>query len=341
MKSMNFRGILPTIIAKITGSPRYFPDMKLVENSYTHNLFRYYEQIFGRTWGVRAEMSTFVSRDDYGVLTIERKFHTFESLAIYTEGVIRSKIKNWKIPNIPSEYTFAILDLFGYRRAFIQNGGFFNNCGYTFALAIGTTTYNPNPSTINTSITFAHDATGADILIVGGGVRSAITSATYNGASVTMLTGATNGSTNAALGSKASPSSGSNNVVINFTSSARNAGFATNFSGSAGTVGTPANATGSTVNITGGAITGAVGTIIISFATHAEGTNTFTVANGATQIFNTANANTDMASYIAGSGSSTNMNWTNSGNSNAWASSAVAVNPAGGATVNSGFLMFM
>lgn len=210
------------------------------------------------------------------------------------------------------------------------------------ALSIGTSTLDASMAIVN-GVTFAHDATGADMLVLGGGVRSTISSATYNAVSMTLLTAASNGAAIAQQAYLANPSSGSNNVVVVFTTaSTRSTAMVTNFSGSNGTVGTVATNTGSSATpITGGNVTSGTGTIIIDFSVHGNSGGTFSPASPQTQIVNSALADQVLSSYQSGSTSTLHNDWTQTGGvSSVWATSAVAVNPSATAA-NGNFLAFM
>ena len=192
------------------------------------------------------------------------------------------------------------------------------------ALAIGTSTTKSQRSVA--SLTYAHDATGADMLIIGAGERKYATAATYNGVSATALTRADNVAAQARQFYLPSPTTGSNNIVVTFDSAGSCQSGATNFSGASATIGSEAQSTGTSANITGGSITAASGDIIIDYASHGNGTPN-TVDGSQTQQYQVAQDNTMLCSTKGGSGSSTNMSWT-SGTISLWASCSVVVQAA-------------
>ncbi len=98
-----------------------------------------------------------------------------------------------------------------------------------------------------TSLTFAHDATGDDILLVALGQRdSAGTSMTATYDSSSMTADATLSDANQYLATFyiASPSTGSSNIVISWTGSITSLATAVSLNGSAGTIGTTVTAQG-------------------------------------------------------------------------------------------------
>lgn len=183
------------------------------------------------------------------------------------------------------------------------------------------------------SLTFALNCTGADLLIVGGGERVAASSVTYNGVSLTAYTSVTNGAANARQFSLNSPASGSNNVVVTMTTTGHSAAVASCYSGfNSGSIVLGSTGTGSSTSIATGTITNASGDLVVDYYSHGGGGTT----PGASQtvIANpTAGANSNGASYKSGTGSGFTMSWSGGGSS-VWAISALVITPGagGGAT---------
>ena len=82
---MQLKSIIPTIVATITRHPRQLIEMEWSSNSWTFNLFRIYEVIFGRRDGIRIEAS----------LSMSGVFHaiSFEAKVVHTEALLRKGIK--------------------------------------------------------------------------------------------------------------------------------------------------------------------------------------------------------------------------------------------------------
>lgn len=205
------------------------------------------------------------------------------------------------------------------------------------AVTVGTSS---STNAVSSSLTFAHDATGADMLVVGAGERSTASAATYNGVSMTALTAVTNTAVvNARQFWLASPATGSNNVVVTFGASTQVTAGATNFSGSDGTVGAVSTATGSSTGVTGGNVTGGVGSSIIDFVSHGNDATNTVVAPQVQAYQIIGPGNTQMASTQAGSASPLHNDWTSAVLS-IWASSSVAVNPSTAVTTGNFFNFF-
>jgi len=89
------RNFLTRMMATITRHPRYHPEEHELDHK-THwsskvwvsNLFRAYEYLFGRGYGVRPEASTQVIKKD-GKLYVTRHFFTLEALLAHVEVTIR------------------------------------------------------------------------------------------------------------------------------------------------------------------------------------------------------------------------------------------------------------
>lgn len=80
---MTPRVFLSRLLATFTG-PRYFPEIKWAERCWTHNVFRAWEWLVGRKYGVRCEVS---ASEENGVTILE--FHTFEAVVAHVESAVR------------------------------------------------------------------------------------------------------------------------------------------------------------------------------------------------------------------------------------------------------------
>ena len=82
------RIFLAKTIALLTQNDRYFPEVKWSKN-WTFNCFRVFEQIFGREYGIRAEVSAQVDSEGNSYVA----YHTVESALVDFEEWVRSKFK--------------------------------------------------------------------------------------------------------------------------------------------------------------------------------------------------------------------------------------------------------
>lgn len=82
-------------MALLTNEDRYLPEFEWNPNFWVYNIFRVYETIFWRRWGIRAEMATFTSRNK-NKFTIYHKALSLEAAFGLVEMIIRGKIKKWQ-----------------------------------------------------------------------------------------------------------------------------------------------------------------------------------------------------------------------------------------------------
>lgn len=140
----------PQILIWFTGKPRYLPKINWSSNSWTHNIFRFYEKIFWRRHGIKAEAISLYTRHKDRI-TITYKCISFESIFALIEQVIRGKLKRFKVTRvwIPK---LAVLP------------GFAKMAGpFMFAITFDTNTFNAAHQQ-NTS--FNHTCTGSDLYLV-------------------------------------------------------------------------------------------------------------------------------------------------------------------------------
>lgn len=117
------RYLLPTILATITGKPRYMPAIEWASNCWTHNAFRLYESIFGREYGIRCESSLSVDRT--GKATY--RFFTPEARIAHIEGEIRA---------LSRQLAFALVHI----PKIVSTNGISLPLGYMFAMGYDTGT---------------------------------------------------------------------------------------------------------------------------------------------------------------------------------------------------------
>jgi len=138
----------------ITRHPRYdvHPgiDFNWNRKSWTHNVFRSYEVIFGRREGIRAESSVYYNSTTKKTVVA---FHSFESVIAYTESYIRGMVPK-KFPYkiwVPVMQTPQGFPMFA--------------SPFLFAIALDTSAYG---GTASGSLTYSFTATGSNIFLHTG-----------------------------------------------------------------------------------------------------------------------------------------------------------------------------
>ncbi len=133
---MSLRHFIPQLISELTRKPRYIPEVEWSKDSWTHNVFRFFELVFGRSYGpngvgdtIRLESSACI--DEYG-----NRFHvchSWESVFAYAETFLRTlvpfkKLKPFRlfIPMLqtPQGVTFASPYLFAIAFDAATDGGY-------------------------------------------------------------------------------------------------------------------------------------------------------------------------------------------------------------------------
>lgn len=229
------RRILPTILALLTGHDRYFPEFEWCENSWTVNVFRAYEAVFGRRFGIRAEMAATVEPDG----TVTYRCFTLEASLALAEQMVRKFISSRKLA--PFKIHIPIL-------ATRQGVPFFAS-PYLFAIAIDTGVTITNNWTGASTYTTSYTVTGSNPMIVASfesfSSTETQTSVTYNGVSLSLVGAVTLDSTsNFKNGGYFLPNcaTGTHNVVHTKSSTGTGGGGIASYSG----VATAATAEGAT-----------------------------------------------------------------------------------------------
>lgn len=206
---------------------RYYPEIKWSKKSWTHNIFRFYEMIFGRKFGIRAE-----SRSSYSNGQILYEVYTFEAACALLETYIRRKLK-FKIVKV----YIPVLAISGFPNLQQQP--------YLFAIALDTTT--TGAQTTASPISWSHTVTGSNPFIaMGFGLRGStnptITGCTYNSVTATkaradISSGTVSGAAETSVWFKGNPSTGANSVSATFTGVGTNGatGGAVSYSGAQST----------------------------------------------------------------------------------------------------------
>lgn len=236
---------LPYIIATLTQNDRQLVipgvDFEWSSKSWSHNIFRLLELMFGRKAGVRFEAATYLSESG----EIIRIFGTMESIVAHMETVLRGYLNGLK-----PAFRFIPAPVFA-----MPNGMTIPSSPFMFAIAFDAAATFDNGSGHATSFSYSHTCTGSNLTLVSEGYMNeagapTVTSITYN--SVTMSNGVTNiaGNQNTFIYYLAAPSTGANNIIITPSKSCIASFGSMSFTGTAAS---PAGATGT--NSSGGSTT--------------------------------------------------------------------------------------
>ena len=217
--------LLAQILTEITGETRrkVVPgtDFQWSRNSWVHNVFRLYEIVFWRRYGIRAEMSTWVGKDGrtYHVC------HSWESAFALLETKIREAL-SWS-SFAPVRIWIPILQL--------PNGQRFFGSPYLFAIAFDA--QSASSAGLSPQST-AHTITGSNTLLLVhatsyGSTGGTVSGVTYNSVAMTIV-GSLNsrdaGADHGGVFQLAAPTTGANNITITATST-NTYGEGTSYSG--------------------------------------------------------------------------------------------------------------
>lgn len=195
--------ILAQILTELTGKPRYKPEIKWADSpSWTHNIFRVYEMIFWRRYGIKAEMSALA--DPYG--NVFYACHSWESVFALTEQYIRAYFASWKL--LPFKIYIPVFQTPQGIPVFASP--------YLFAIAFDAAAGNYNLNTLTVSLT----CTGSNLNLMcgsgGTGAADPYVSLTYAAVQMTALHANTNyaGTEWTYHYYLTAPSTGTNNAVL-------------------------------------------------------------------------------------------------------------------------------
>jgi len=217
---MKFRDIPLFLLAKLTRHPRYRPEIQWSSKSWTHNIFRVYELIFGRRFGIKAEMTT-----SFDGVTLTCQAHSFEAMCALLETSIRN-LARWRFPYkiwIPVLSSSVGLPI--------------PASPYLFAIAydnsVQDTFYTGSPTS---TLSWSHTCTGSNLLLLVSFISSntiyAPATFTYNSTSTTNITGNMDGNGYVyQMDYLIAPSTGSNTVAASLHSSEFVVGISTSYSG--------------------------------------------------------------------------------------------------------------
>lgn len=199
---------------------RYQPKIQWSTKSWTHNVFRFYELLFGRKVGIRAEM---VTTSHNGVVTYQAR--SFEAMCALIETYIRElfefkiPIKVW-IPKLSPPTGLPMPD-----------------SPFMFAIAFDASA---SQRTDGPGNSFAHVCTGSNLILFFGNSQGNggdhATSVTYNSVSMTQDANSPADGTvaNAEMWMLVNPSTGSNTLATSSSPSASfDFGVAASYSGCA------------------------------------------------------------------------------------------------------------
>lgn len=189
----------PMLMVLLTWRPRYFPLIEWSRTSWTHNVFRLYESVFWRRYGIRKEMTALARLTD-GQTVVNYSCYTFEAFCGLLEQYVRNFIK-WRIVRLPKLSFNTGLDY----------------SPFLFAVAFDTS--GRSETDASGTLTFSFTCTGTDRALIadaGNGNTATFTDVTYNSVSMTTVSSEIS---SASAGSKmrlmylSAPSTGSNNLV--------------------------------------------------------------------------------------------------------------------------------
>lgn len=140
---------LTRLLTSITKYPRYIPEAEWSSNSWTHNAFRIYELIFGRRFGIKAEMSAWSENGKTYYAC-----HSWESVFALTETYIRDIFRVRKL--VPFKIWVPILST--------PQGPIFAS-PYLFAIVFDAAAFD-NTSNPTSPATWSHTCTGSNGLII-------------------------------------------------------------------------------------------------------------------------------------------------------------------------------
>ncbi len=225
------KNFLPKLMARITRHPREIVDVKWSPDSWTHNVFRFYEMLFGRRYGVKHEMSAWTD----GITTVYQ-CHSIESIFALTEQYIRGLIPRWQP-----------LKIWIPKRAPIEG---YVGSPFLFAVAFDTSGLDAE---VNTVATLSYTVTGSNPYLytnLGYEPTRTLLSNTYNLASLTSVVGQVlfqGGGSAFDLQYLVAPATGTHNIIATWTGSGGKSISASSFTG-VNQIAPPANSTNTQVN---------------------------------------------------------------------------------------------
>ena len=203
---MRLRNCLLKLVQKITKHPRYDPDVEWDKRIWVANIFRAWEYLAGRRFGIKIESSA-STKIVYGTRIVEYKFYTLESVLSHIEVLIRELFKDKYLYIHLVDFEFAIPNQ-TLKIPFIY---------YSIALD----TSGSGTTTSTTPLTFNYTCTGTNLVLVAtvGNTATSPTlgTPTYNSVSMTQgFNPRTNGNNMNGQYILVAPSTGSNSFSESF-----------------------------------------------------------------------------------------------------------------------------
>lgn len=196
-------------LERLTGHARYIPDIVWSENLWTHNIFRLFEMIFGRKYGIRLEISL-----SFDGKVVREYAHTFEGACALTEVAIRKKLQFFK------DFSFDKVRVF-VPQLQSNTGGFdLKMSPYLFAIAYDASSKTSGFSHSGSNPTYSHTCTGSDRLLTVDALdqySGVCTGITYNSVSLTSIGATSTANQNANSRYLIAPATGSNTVSVSYT----------------------------------------------------------------------------------------------------------------------------
>ena len=314
--------ILPGILVLLTWKARYLPEIKWNKKSWTHNVFRFYEKLFWRRWGIKPEMSATSIVDANGKQTVTYRCHSFESIFALAEQYIRGFFKSFKF-----------VELYIPKLASVE--GFSQQSPFMFAIAFDTSNKNFAASGANS---YSYTCTGSDLCLLNFGNQAnnntPVFASTYNAVSMTATSANVNTGSNqpTRLFLLTGPATGSN--TLEYTSTTTTGGLqvcSASYSGvkqtgqpSAHLEDTPANA----LNYTTPTITTVDDNSWVTGGFYSNVTATDLVGTTTRQrdATNLGTSYADKNAPITPAGGAT-MGWLGSNSNTSWVAVIVAISP--------------
>jgi hypothetical protein len=134
------------LMIKFTGAPRYLPDLKWSDESIAYNVFRLYELIFWRRYGIRKECESWKDENGNSI----QVSYTYENAIVRREYALRAWFAKWKKILSSVRITVPVL--------VTPTGQRFFASPYVFAIAFDSAT----GFTTSYSNTLAHTVSGSD-----------------------------------------------------------------------------------------------------------------------------------------------------------------------------------
>lgn len=344
-KKIIWRNILPVILQTITRKPRYHPEdyeldhkMHWSREIWVSNIFRAYEWLFGREYGIRAEVSS-SSRFENGQQIISYELYTLEAVLCAAEVAIREFLSEKLLPF--KLYNLQLVTNPNYKDKKIQLPGIM------FAIVLDVA--NNGTATSTSPITWSHTCTGSNLIlavlpdVISTNGTPTISSVTYNSVAMTSNSAASRLHAATDVYLLANPSTGSNTVSFAFSATAGQSAVGGAFSYSGANQSSTADANAHNSNIASGAKTVTVTTIAnncwVAATMANEGISpTLTLATH-TERYNVANSSNGVSAGQDTNGPKTpaggvSIGWTVGGSSLNWALSAASFAPVATGTTN-------